>query len=174
MVETYAIFSYNCGGIQWSSLGVNRPAVVGFNARASPFVNNRFSGLPEIGNAVSCIFNIGKRKKRQNDPMQNGMTIDIPVDDRIAGIVRDCLTRYRSDITLLMISQQINPQGPGDPQSLANMLAPCPCSQQQASADRGRYTRFNFNCYISARPLAVELAVLGQLSLTQMCCYANG
>ena len=172
MVEAYAIFSYNCGGIQWSSLGRNRPAVVGFNAMGAYFMNHPLSGFTEIGSAVSCIVDAGQKRKRQNDT--SNMIIQLPVDNNVANTLSDCLTRYRADITLLIISQLINPQGPGDPQSLAAMLDPCPCTQNQARLDRGRYTLFNNNCYISARPTLVQLQAIGQISLTQMCCYANG
>ena len=63
MDRAYAVFSYICGEVQWSSVGENNIAVVGFNANGPfneeseiSFKNYRLSGLRGVGSTISCEF----------------------------------------------------------------------------------------------------------------------
>lgn len=167
VIRTYAVFSYMCGEIQWSALGRNKAAVVGYNSEANFFENHPLSGLSNIGDTVSCTFDIGKRRKRQNN-MPNNMPMPLPADDNIRRLVNLCLQRENFDISLYIGTEE-------SPQSLADKLEQCPCSLQQATEDRARYIRLEDdtrNCYVSAQTIPVRLQ-LGEISLTQMCCYVD-
>ena len=158
-----------CGEIQWSALGRNRAAVVGYNSEGNAFENHPLSGLTNIGDTVSCTFDIGRRRKRQNNDRPNNMPMPLPADDGIRTLVRQCLVLAQTESIVFTASRQ-------SPNSLAEMLDPCPCTPQQAEADRARYMKLpddTKNCYISANPLRVLLAAQGQIGLTQMCCYVN-
>lgn len=169
VLRTYTIFSYMCGDVQWSSLGRNRAAVVGFNSEGYFFENHPLSGFSGVGDAVSCTFSIGKRRKRQNGDMPNNLPMILPAEDEVMAAVEECLAaEARDEFALFGFA--------GTPQTLADMLDPCPCSVQQAIADHARFRQLDdpSNCYVSSTPVNVMLLVLGQITLTQMCCYVNG
>lgn len=170
--RTYTVFSYTCGGIQWSALGRNRAAVVGYNSEGNFFSNHPLSGLSGVGDAVSCTFNIGRRRKRQDNEndMTNNMAMPIPADDTIRRLVQQCLMfEARDKLSYLGTTHT--------PQTLADLLDPCPCSLQQVVEDRARYRRLeddDRNCYVSSHPIDFLLPTLGLIKLTQMCCYVDG
>lgn len=157
-----------CGEVQWSSLGRNKPAVVGYNSEGNFFENHPLSGLTGVGNAVSCIFDIGRRRKRQND-QPNNMPMVLPADRLVQGVVKQCMEAAATDEFAYYSSGKT-------PETLANELDPCPCTLQQAFEDHARFIRINEpdNCYISSTPLGSKLPSFGLISLTQMCCYING
>ena len=53
--------------------------MVGFNAEGNIFGNHPLSGFPAVGDAVSCTFDLGKRRKRQ-DMTPNNMGMELPVE----------------------------------------------------------------------------------------------
>ena len=159
-----------CGEIQWSALGTNRAAVVGYNSEGNFFENHPLSGLSGIGDAVSCTFDIGKRRKRQDD-MPNNMPMLIPADPDVQRIINRCLSfEARERFAYFGTIPEESPE------TLANRLDPCPCTPDQAIEDRARFVRHNDrdDCYISSQPVSVRLGGVGIIGLTQMCCYANG
>lgn len=169
VTRTYAIFSYMCGEIQWSALGRNKAAVVGYNAEGNFFQNHPLSGLSSIGDAVSCTFNIGKRRKRQG---QNGNSenVAIPTDESVTGGIDLCLTLERTDKLSYFTTSET-------PQSLATRLEQCPCTINQVAFDRARFIRLEDDtkdCYVSSEPVDVFLPALGTITLTQLCCYIDG
>ena len=169
VLRTYVVFSYKCGEIQWSALGRNRAAVVGFNAEGDFFGNHPLSGFPAIGDAVSCTFELGKRRRRQDDetPPAN-MLMELPADPELRVKVESCLTTFDFDTDVLLLGT--------DAESLAAMLEPCPCARSQADNDHGRFVKQNGAplCYVSSKPLNIRLLAVG-ISLTQQCCYdTNG
>lgn len=173
VTQTYAIFSYMCGGVQWSSLGRNRAAAVGYNSEGDYFVNHPLSGIAGVGDAVSCTFDIGRRRKRQNG-MGNNVGMPIETDQDVVAAVDECLGANNRDGFAYILNPELTPE------ILAKMLDPCPCTLQQAIVDSARFRRFDGpgNCYISSRPVSepepVLLFTLGVISLTQKCCYMNG
>lgn len=158
-----------CGEVQWSSLGRNRPAVVGFNSEGNFFKNHPLSGLSGIGDAVSCTFDVGKRRKRQDGEPPNNMMDELDADQDVQAAVDQCMDARNTD-ELAYFGTTLTPQ------ILAEMLDPCPCSLQQAMEDRARFVEFNErgNCYVSSFPVDVLLPAFGSITLTQMCCYENG
>ena len=160
-----------CGEIQWSALGTNRAAVVGYNSEANFFENHPLSGLSGIGDAVSCTFDIGKRRKRQG-AMPNNMPMPLPADANVQRLVGQCLSfEARNQLAYLGTIPQETPE------TLADRLDPCPCTPDQAIQDHARFIKHNDqnnDCYISSKPRSVRLGALGIISLTQMCCYVNG
>lgn len=65
--HTYALFTYLCGEMQWSSVGENKAAVIGFSAKGEFFNNHPQSGTENVASAVSCS-KLGRREKRFLDP----------------------------------------------------------------------------------------------------------
>ena len=159
-----------CGEIQWSALGRNRAAVVGFNAEGNSFANHPLSGFPAVGDAVSCTFELGKRRKRQEEEMPAAnMLMELPADPDLKDKVEKCLNAFDFDAGLLLFGTSA--------ETLAAMLDPCPCSHRQAAIDHGRYTpqqnEPGSTCYVSTNPIEMRL-LLSAITLTQQCCYDNG
>ena len=130
------------------------------------------SGLSGVGDAVSCTFNVGRRRKRQDDEdnVTNNVAMPIPADDTIRRLVQQCLRFEATDKLSYLLSTHT-------PQTLADLLDPCPCSIQQVVEDRARYVRLeddDRNCYVSSHPIDILLPILGSIKLTQMCCYVDG
>lgn len=160
-LSTHVIFTYICGEIQWSSLGTNRAAVVGYNGVTS-FYNHPLSGFSSIGESISCTGEIGRRQKRQSVGQPTNMAIPLPVDPTLRMLINNCRRAATQDGVHLIGTT---------PDELASMLEPCPCSLYQVNSDLGRFVRFSNNppCYLSG-PRIVNLP-LGRISLTQQCCY---
>ena len=130
------------------------------------------SGFSGIGDVVSCTFDIGKRKKRQvqfeGDDI-NDMRLQFPADSDTQSEVDRCLDLVRTEALLYYEFQP-----PETPETLAEKLLPCPCSEYQAYYDEARFIKLNDstkNCYISAQPIPVNLIAFQRIDLTQMCCY---
>lgn len=168
VIRTYAIFSYMCGEIQWSSLGRNRAAVVGYNSEAIFFENHLLSGLSGVGDAVSCTFDIGRRRKRQGDNMPNNMPMPLPADEEVRRAVASCLRLEARDILVTTET----------PENLAAMLEPCPCSLYNKLLKIVHdltNMKIYVNCYVSSNPINLQQPRLGAIALTQTCCYdVNG
>ena len=172
VTRTYAVFTYRCGAIQWSALGRNKGAVIGYNSEGNFFENHPLSGFSGIGDAVSCTFDIGKRRKRQGQfggDGTNGLRFRMPGEPGTQTEVDHCLSLLRTEALYYEF------QFPREtPQSLAEKLVPCPCSEYQVYYDEARFIKLNDstkNCYISAQPIPVNLIAFQPINLTQMCCY---
>ena len=170
MLQTYAIFSYICGEIQWSSLGRNRAAVVGFNAEGDFFGNHPLSGFSDIGDAVSCTFDAGKKRRKRAGARCVSMPLPLPNDPVIRRLVQQCLDVYNSDRLLLNVERRFRPNITN--QVLATRLDPCPCFLTQVTADTARFMQLpdSPSCYVSSTSVTESLQ-LEPIQLTQMCCY---
>ena len=130
------------------------------------------SGLSGVGDAVSCTFTIGKRKKRQSESeMPNNMPMPLPADPIIHRAVDHCLELARTEEIFYLGTFP-----PESPQTLAEKLVPCPCFKYQADYDRARFIKLENDtrdCYISAQPISILLPAFQLIALTQMCCYDN-
>ena len=138
--------------------------MVGYNSEGEYFQNHPLSGFSGIGDAVSCTFDIGRRRKREAGRED---VMCLPVDEDLAGKVREC-DRVAGNRMLDFLTVYT-------PESLAGLLDPCPCSLDQAMRDRARFVPIDEpeNCYISAIPLQEPrtLFARGPVTITQMCCY---
>ena len=163
MVRAYAIFMYNCGDIQWSSVGQNSLAVVGFNAGTSSdntqqfFKNYRLSGFEGVGGNVSC------EVKTSN---LTNLIIRLPASESIIQNNKlNCILALENDTAIL--------GGETTHAELAEMLDPCPCTRRQAQEDDARFIPQYSNryCFVSASPKSVEIpSTKTTLQLTQQCC----
>lgn len=178
--QTFAIFTYKCGDIQWSGLNQNQAAVVGFNAEGDYFENHPLSGFASIGEAVSCTFDVSERQKRNVDP---GFQTDLNVislgpDNPITVIVYgcECDAMYSDDRDLFQDIFSDEPNIDGVPGILVERFESCPPTEQQAMNDLGRYIKqpsdsisiSDVECYVSGRPIEIE-----SLEITQQCCYSQ-
>ena len=166
VLRTFVVFSYICGDIQWSALGINKAAVVGFNAEGTYFGNHHLSGYAGVGDAVSCTFDLGKRRKRQT--LINNVGMQLPAGKETVERVKECIDAFDRDKKFLE-EAQLNVT------VLAQMLVPCPCTRRQAIMDRGRFRKqddITQDCYVSTNPVELDL-FLTKSTLTQQCCYDN-
>ena len=165
--RTFAIFTYTCGEIQWSALGRNRAAVVGYNARGDYYSNHPSSGFAAVGNSVSCTFQLGRRQARQAPPPSMSVMMDLGASSSVVQQREECLIAINFDMVFLTGST---------PQNLVNMLDPCPPDLQTVKLDFGRFILHPGNfpgssiCYVSATSISVSLLV-SRIQLTQQCCY---
>ena len=63
-VNTYYVFTYICGELQWSVGSGFGHAVVGYNSHGDYFYNTPGSGYENIADIVSCSFQVGNRRRR--------------------------------------------------------------------------------------------------------------
>ena len=169
VVRAYAIFIYICGEIQWSSVGQNNLAVVGFNAGTSSdgvesfFKNYRFSGLEGVGGNVSC------EVKTSN---LTNLIIRLPaITSTEQRNKLDCILALERDTEIL--------GGEVTHAEIAEILDPCPCTREQALEDNARFipqacvdSVTAQDCFISASPRIIEITSRkSNLTLTQQCCY---
>lgn len=164
VVRAYAVFSYICGEMQWSSVGANDLAVVGFNA-AGPFngvndelsfKNYRLSGLPNVGVTISCEY----------EPVTN-LIIRLPSTEAQRRKL-ECIQQLKRDMDIL--------QGETTYTELADMLTQCPCSRDQCLQDEARFIRqesiTDRECYITTNPIEMQIGEQ-YLTITQQCCYTS-
>lgn len=163
--RTIVIFTYTCGEMQWSAVGANRPAVVGYNARGDYYSNHPSSGFAAVGNSVSCTFRLGRRQARQAPPPSvNNIMMDLGTNMSVAQQHEECVTAINNDVFLT-----------GDtPENLLEYLEPCPYTLQQVRDDFGRFVLQNESfpssiCYVSAKFISMQR--VERFSLTQQCCY---
>ena len=165
-VDTFVVFNYMCGEMQWS--GLSNPAVVGYNANnGRVYENHPASNLHYIDHAVSCVFEIKNRRKRQLVPRT--WIYHLPKSAELVDLVQDCKS-------FLDIDKQTSIILGTDPQAEAAMLLPCPQTKDQAMLDR-KYMKQpeNDHCYVTAIPMRKDLPPglinVNNVDLTQQCCY---
>ena len=169
VTSTYAIFSYMCGEIQWSALGVSEAAIVGLNSAGRTVYNHPTSGSNAIGDFVSCTFILQNRQKRQAE-QNNNLMLQIPAEPTLTARIESCLAAYQADFLFF----QFTPEYRRNISLLRDLLEPCPCSYYQALGnDYGRFIEQDGMpfCFVSANPVPVNVRVSQPLSLTQQCCY---
>lgn len=127
--QTFAVFTYNCGLLQWTGFGVH--AVVGFNAFGELFENHVLSGSLDIGD-IACV----------NEPCSewSNQVYQISLPGDIASELRaQCFEQAFAD------------------RSLPEIFAlPCPCSSFQAFFDRRFFWAGFFGyprCYMQWFPI---------------------
>ena len=154
------MFTYICGGVQWSAVGSSsKIAVVGYNAAGAQYFNHRLSGYSSVGDALSCAVRLGKRRKRQGGDGAATIHIDIQT------VIGRCLEMSEFDTSRYSLSE-IN--------KFVNKLDPCPCTRMQANADTARFRRQNNSqCFVSMKPIIVtpDNHLTSQISLVRQCCY---
>ena len=165
VTHTYVIPTYICGEMQWSAVGRNKAAVVGYNAQSDFFKNHPLSGFSGIEDAVSCAVQLGNRRRRQSvQPSDDTLSERMPTDEEVEEAVGTCLTMIELDTRVTLIGFE--------PENIAEMLDSCPCTLSQIEADFGRYVQLSDSplCFVSAKPQIVRLITVST-TLTQLCCY---
>ena len=157
--HTYAVFTYLCGDMQWSSVGENNSAVVGFNAMGEFFYNHPQSGTQNIADAVSCVEH-SQRSNCINDMESNTIIMMVTqfncdnITDDEKRLICNCESRLENDISF-------------DVDIVVGQLYPCPPTLEQARADAGRFVlQNNTFCYVSR-----ETVIVDGTCFTQQCCY---
>lgn len=187
--HTYYLFNYICGEMQWSGVD-NDMAVVGYTLPGS-YRNHPSSGYSSIANAVSCSIDLEKRRRRKRANQQNdGPVLEIPLDfgngqggpfgNQPQGEAVECTNAMQEDEILYCGFDPFPENQQEFFHKLSMNLPPCPETEDKAIADRGTFVRQTdieeAPCYISARPTPLPDGIsnsLGELSLTQQCCYST-
>ncbi len=167
--STYIIFSYICGGIQWTTPpGSNRPAVVGYYNRGN-FYTHPDSGLETVGNAVSCPL---ETRKRQSDGQMDPTNITSPNNEEMYNLAREGCRNFVQGVR----NNFIEHLGGKDKVFYFNLLVQegyiCPPSVMKVKMDarfQGQ-TNNNHNCYVSSTIQYTSSGAIS-LNLAQQCCY---
>ena len=164
-LDTYVLYVYTCGEMQWSSLGQSRAAVVGYNAEGNFFQNHPSSGFSTIADAISCGVPQRRRRKRQNNEPDPRIPMELPTDPGLRMRAQQCIRRFLREINLFRIN----------PAALASAVAdyPCPPKLDQAITDAARYVLHSTSplCYVSSVSRTSDLSQAITVSATQQCCY---
>ena len=148
--QSYAVFIYKCGLLQWSGLDrFYRHAVIGYNMKGQ-FMNHPFSGFGVATN-VACV----------NSPETSWTTLlyDIgEIRDELQLSRMECLKTFQNDVSLFGNSVK----------EIAVIVPACPCSLFQAFRDR-RLFRVNDRTNDQARCFAQRFTnSIGH----HICCYS--
>ncbi len=173
VTQTFAVFAYLCGGVEWSAVGSGRAAVQGYNEAGNHFFNHRLSGYLAIGDAVSCISKQGKKRKRAIDDSD---PICIPVRPELNLLIRTCkqLEIFNVDILFIGLDRSVS----DSLNEIAKLLPSCPRTRMQADLSsavfRPQPDLNKSQCYVSIVPVPVRnLIQAKEVNVTQQCCY-NG
>ncbi len=156
------IHIYMCGEMQWSSLGRNRAAVVGYNSEGNFFQNHPSSGSATVADIISC--GINQENRRMGE--LRVMPVNLPVDQIVREGAEQCISKYNMDANLLRI----------DPTELAKLVRdyPCPLTLTQIVNDPARFTLQTQSprCYVSTISVESKKPPLPfSIYATQQCCY---
>jgi hypothetical protein len=164
-VQSYYIFSYGCGEIQWSGVG-DETAIVGFNLRADFFYNHPANGLPDIDRIVSCGV--------QPDDMSSRRVVDgeIPatLSQQSCGQVANADDRFIPDITALEDM---------DGNDITSKLPLCPLTLDLFQFNSHIFEPFPSqpgNCYRSNSDntfIPTDSKLQGTYEFVSVCCYAD-
>ncbi len=163
-LSSYAIFTYQCGGLTWSGSTVF--AVVGYNAFGAFLANHPLSGTVDIAERLPCScaqlpwFNI-----------IYALPSTAVTTNQVNRVL--CYGRYFTDIQQ---DPQIGPRIQGFQLFIIQFFLPaCPCSGFQARFDfRYRLYFFSFSfgevttCYV---PRFLRFTPFYGFGPTRMCCY---
>lgn len=155
----YYLFTYTCGGIEWSSIGEEH-AVVGYNAQSDYVFNHPASGYISVGHAISCL---DSRKKRQEEWRKSTISGMVESNENLMRASHLCMVAYDQDV------DDISDEKLSD--EIITEVEACPCTSQQASLD-SRFQRqsSNGNCYTQIMPIRVPTPAR-EFTFVQQCCY---
>ena len=160
-VNTYYVFTYICGELQWSVGSGFDHAVVGYNSHGDYFYNTPGSGYENIADIVSCSFQVG------NTP-QESMQGALPLPYYSPNPVQTCIDKIAIDRNSI----------PDDkiPEVLKN-LPDCPPNSHLVEVDRlfepDSTKAACFRSKIQFDPKNIA-NVQRQYVFVQQCCYSNG
>ena len=139
---------------------------MGYNAGGTYFENHRSSGFDTVANDVSCVVELRRSKRQAGGMMPTTDSMEIDIDEILRRTTEDCRERYNNDRLLI----------PNPDETFRNPVMPCPCTLRQARRDQrfmmDTMFRPDSTCYLQ-RSVVNGSDVLGPISYTQQCCYAN-
>ena len=165
-VQSYYVFSYACGEMQWSGLG-DATAIVGFNLRADFFYNHPANGLPDIGLIVSCGIQPGGMSGRRR--VVDG-EIPATLSQQECGLVANADDRFIPDITALR-------DAVGN--DITSKLPLCPLTLDLFQFSSHIFEQFPTqpgNCYRSNSDntfIPTGNTLQGAYEFVSICCYAD-
>ena len=164
-VNTYYVFTYICGELQWSVGSGFDHAVVGYNSHGDYFYNTPGSGYENIADIVSCSFQVGNRRRRSTHPSKDWYGKLPPSNDQAA---IEC--SYKINIDRDSISDD-------KIQQVLKNLPDCPPNSHLVEVDRlfepDSTKAACFRSKIQFDPKNIA-NVQRQYVFVQQCCYSNG
>ena len=163
-VNTYYVFTYICGELQWSIGSGFDHAVVGYNSHGDYFYNTPGSGYENIADIVSCSFKVGNRIRRQNTP-QESMQGALPYN---SSAVKTCSEKIVIDRNSILDDKI---------QQVLKNLPDCPPNSHLVEVDRlfepdsTKAACFRSKIQFDPKNIAT---VQRQYTFVQQCCYSNG
>ena len=161
-VNTYYVFTYICGELQWSVGSGFDHAVVGYNSHGDYFYNTPGSGYENIADIVSCSFQVGNRRRR-NTPLQDSMEGVLPHYNPAVG---KCIIKMNIDRNSISDDkiQQVLENLPGCPPN--SHLVEVDLLFEPDSTKAGC-----FRSKIQVNPANIGAHVQRSYAFVQQCCY---
>ena len=165
-VNTYYVFTYICGDLQWSSGSGFDHAVVGYNSHGDYFYNIPGSGYENIADIVSCSFQVGNRRRR--NIQQSSIGGVLPIKRNSAA--KECNHRTNIDRDSIVDAKILQ---------ILKHLPECPPNSHLVEVDRlFEPDPTKAACYcskIQVDPESVGAQVQRAYAFVQQCCYySNG
>lgn len=165
--ESHALFTYECGEVQWSGLNFEF-STVGYNLEANYFDNNPANGFQAINEIVSCtVESRVNRKKRATTGAPAGCMM--PANPDLVQAMSDCQTQSTNDMGLIADPNEIT--------MAARALPPCPTTLDCARRDRNfrpHGNRGGNQCFRSVREVRpTGPSIAGPVTFTQVCCFTG-
>ena len=165
-VNTYYVFTYICGELQWSIGSGFDHAVVGYNSHGDYFYNTPGSGYENIADIVSCSFQVGNRRRRNTQPqesMQGVLPYNTPNPVEMCSDKIDIDRNSISDDKILHILE---------------ILPDCPPTSHLVEVDHlfepDSTKAACFRSKIQVNPANIGAHVQRPYTFVQQCCYSNG
>ena len=166
-VNTYYVFTYICGELQWSIGSGFDHAVIGYNSHGDYFYNTPGSGYDNIANIVSCSFQVGNRRRR-NTPPQESMQGGLPYNN----------TPNPPEICSNKITVDRNSISDDKILHILEILPDCPPTSHLVKVDYlfepDSTKAACFRSKIQVNPANIGAHVHRPYTFVQQCCYSNG
>ena len=161
-MDTYIIFTFTCGELQWSGRD-SEYSVVGYNSRGDFFSNNIANGYENIADSVSCSVQVvNSKQRRSTHAIINNHVEKLEADGELAKQLRKCNEYILTDRTTY----------PGLNLIIKN-LPQCPLSNNQVRKDllfQYDTMKTGSTCYRSKVTYTTQSSLLGGV-FVQQCCY---
>ena len=170
-IQSYYVFSFTCGEINWSGQG-SETAIVGYNSKGDFFLNHPANGFADIGRIISCtryMIPEGGRKKRQTGNTAGAPSGTCPADlatqeaKQICRLIAEADDESFENIDLL---EDNNGQ-------TWQILSQCPPTKSQLaiSTEFEPFCCQEGDCYRSKNAFEPQNTNIRQFEFISVCCY---
>lgn len=170
-VQSYYVFSYICGKLEWSGLG-SETAIVGFNSNAEYFDNHPANGLGNISRIVACGIQEEIQMTDSGDGSDGTLSGPLPANVTLQEAKMRCMVIALSDDTSFIDINALRDVNDSD----VSQLPKCPPTRLQLdiSTEFQPFPAQTEDCYRSNdifRPFGGNLT--RQFDFVSVCCYGT-